>query len=180
MNCQNAIVILERRFDESAESTPELDRHLAECEVCRAKADELESLGRMLYTLPFEAPEGIEDRVKAVIIQEGLRRNRPAVIGILAACTLIGVSAMNWFLPLREIEKKAWDYVLAWIPNTEWLGSGLSYREQIEMAWSKGQGLIDRVEWFSASVIWSALATAVVLLVALNGICTAKLRYTGR
>ncbi len=180
MDCQNAIAMLERRFDEGAGGTPELDRHLAECTVCRAKADELESLGRMLYALPFEAPEGIEDRVKAVIIQERSRRNRPIVIGILAACTLISASALNWLLPLREFEEKAWDYVSAWIPNTEWLGSGRSYREQIEMAWSRGQGMFEGVELFSASVIWSALATAVVLLVVLNGLCTAQLRQTGR
>ena len=180
MDCRNAIAMLERRFDEGAGSTPELDRHLAGCAVCRAKADELKSLGRMLYALPFEAPEGIEDRVKAVIIQQRSRQNRPVVIGVVAACTLIGASALNWSFPLRDFQEKAWDYALAWIPNTEWLGSGRSYREQFEMAWSKGQGMIEGVEWFSASMIWSALASAVVLLVVLNGVCTAQLRQTGR
>ncbi len=180
MDCRDAIAALERSFDEGAGRTPGLDRHLAGCAVCRAKADELESLGRMLYALPFEAPEGIEDRVKAAIIQERSWRNRPAVIGVVAACALIGTSALNWLLPLREFEEKAWDYVLGWIPKTEWLGSGRSYREQLEMAWSKGQGMLEGVEWFSAPVIWSALATAVVLLVVLNGVCTAQLRQTGR
>lgn len=180
MDCTNAIAMLERRFDEGGGGIPDLDRHLAGCAACRAKADELESLGRMLYALPFEAPEGIEDRIKAVIIQERSRRNRPMVIGVLASCALLGASALNWLLPLREFEEKVRDYVLGWIPNTEWLGSGRSYREQIETAWSNGQGMIEGVEWFSASVIWSALATAVVLLVVLNGLCTAQLRQTGR
>lgn len=180
MDCRIAIAMLERRFDEGGGGRPELDRHLAGCALCRAKADELESLGRMLYALPFEAPAGIEDRVKAVIIQERSRRNPPAVIGVVAACALIGASGLNRLFPLREFEEKVWDYVLAWIPNTEWLGSGRSYREQFEMAWSKGQGIIEGVGWFSAPVIWSALATAVVLLLVLNGVYTAQLRQTGR
>ncbi len=180
MDCQNAIAALERAFDEGAGRAPKLDRHLTGCASCRAKADELESLGRMLHALPFEAPVGIEDRVKAVIAQEHSWRTRPAAVGLVAACALAGTGALNWLLPLREFEEKAWNHALGWIPDTEWLGSGRSYREQFEMAWSNGQGLIESVAWFSAPVIWSALAAAVVALVLLNGVCTAQLRQTGR
>lgn len=180
MDCQSAIATLEECFDEGAQYSPELNRHLRDCQACRAKADELESLKDLLHTMPFEAPEGIEDRVKAVIRQERSRRNSPALVGFVVACAFVSASALNWFLPLRELENKLWDYMLGWIPSTEWVGSGRPYREQIEMAWMNGQGIFDRVEWFSNSMIWSALATAVVLLVALNAICTAQLRQTGQ
>lgn len=180
MDCQRAIAMLEQRFDEGAQNTPELIRHLDECEVCRAKAAELESLGDMLHAMPFVAPEGIEDRVKAVIRQERSRRSSPALVGLVVACTFMSASALNWLLPTGGLEQKLRDYMLAWIPDTEWVGSGRPYRAQFEMAWMNGQGIFDRVEWFSTSVIWSALATAVVLLVALNGVCRAQLRHTGR
>lgn len=180
MDCQNATAMLERRFDDGTEGPPELDRHLSGCSACRARAYELESMEHMLYDLPFEAPEGIEDRVMAAIVQERSRRNRPTVIGAMIACALISASALNQLLPMRKIEEKVWNSVRTWIPDTEWLGSGRSYREQFEMSWSKGESMLEGVEWFSASVIWSALAATVLLLVVLNGICATQLRHAGR
>ena len=180
MDCKNAIALLEEFFDDGVERTPELDAHLLECEVCRAKADELESMEGMLYDLPFEAPQGIEERVMAAIDHERSRRNRPTVIGAMVACALICAGALNQQLPVQEIEERMWKFVRAWIPDTEWLGTGRSYREQFETAWSNGWGMFEGVEWFSTSIVWSALAAMVVLLVVLNGLCTTQLRHAGR
>lgn len=74
MECQHAIETLERSFDEGIAFTPALKVHLADCAACRAKAESLESLERMLYVLPIDAPEGIENRVKAALIR--ITRNR--------------------------------------------------------------------------------------------------------
>jgi hypothetical protein len=180
MDCRNAIVALERCFDEGAAVTPELKEHLGGCAACSAKANELESLERMLHALPIEAPEGIESRVKLAIIQDHSQRNRPIIMGVLSACALLCAGMVNWLLPPLEYEEKAWNYLRAWIPDTPWLGSGRSYREQFEIVWSSGLDLIAQLGWFPASVLWSALATTLVLLVILNGVCTARVRQAER
>jgi len=180
MDCQNAIITLERCFDEGTAATPELKEHLSGCAACSAKAHELESLQRMLYALPIEAPEGIENRVKAAIAQDNSQRNRLMVMEALAACALLCAAALNWLLPLQDYKENTWNYVCACISDTEWLGSGRSYREQCEVIWASGLDMFERVEWFPASVLWSTLTTALVLLVVLNGVCAAQLRQAGQ
>ena len=176
MDCRDATAMLDELFDAGAERGQVLDAHLDGCAACRSKADELKLMGELLHGLPFAAPEGIEDRVMAAIDRERSRRNRPSVIGAMIACALISAGALNRLLPVPEIEARLWKFVRAWIPDTEWLGTGLSYREQFEAAWSNGRSLIEGVEWFSTSMGWSTLAATVVLLAVLNGICANSLR----
>ncbi len=180
MDCTEANVVLERCFDEGADYPSELDTHLGGCAACRAKLEDLYSIERMLHALPFEAPGGIEDRIMTALMQEHGRRNRPAVMALLAACVLAGTTAMNWLLPMRELEDRAWRYMESWIPDTEWLGTGRPLRDQFEWLWASGSDMVGRIEWFSQTAMWSALATAIVLSVVLNGICVARLRHFGR
>jgi predicted anti-sigma-YlaC factor YlaD len=180
MDCRDAISLLRQRFDEGIDSAPEVEQHLMGCASCREKADELDSMNTLLYALPFEAPGGIEDRVLSALMQEHSRRNNPMVIFALAACTLASTLIINWLVPVQSIEQKLLSYLNSWIPNTEWLGTGRSYRDQFEQFWSNAVGFVGGMDWLSVSVMWSALATSVVLLVLLNGICAARLNHTGR
>ncbi len=180
MDCKDATALLEQGFDEGVQNSPELIRHLDECQACHAKAQKLNAMREILHALPFEAPEGIEDRVKAVIHRERLGRSSPAFIGLVVVSVFVTASALNWFLPLRELETKVLEYLLAWIPSTEWVGSGRSYREQFEMTWMNGAGMIDSLEWFSTSMLSSALVAAILLMVSLNAMCITQLRGAGR
>jgi hypothetical protein len=180
MDCRDAAEKLEQCFDAGSEYPSELDAHLDGCAVCRAKLEELHSIERMLHALPFEAPGGIEDRIMTALMQEHGRRNRPVVIAVLAACTLLGTGAMNWLLPVRALQDRAWRYMASWIPDTEWLGARRPLRDQVDWLWTSGSNIFGRIEWFSQTAMWSALATAIVLSVVLNGICVARLRHSGR
>ena len=170
--------MLEQCFDENTEATPELELHLSTCASCCAKAADLRSLENMLSDLPFEAPEGIEDRVLTAITQEKVRQNRPVLISLLSACILLSATIANWLLPTRTIQTKTWNYLQAWIPNTDWLGSGRPYSEQFTAAWEKAQSLLTNVEWFSSSLIWTSLIATVLLLMVLDGLCALQMRHT--
>ena len=180
MDCQSALHMLEQHFDENSTFSPELEQHLLGCAECRVKAKDLERLEILLGDLPFDAPNDIEDRVMSAITKELSQRNRPALVGVISVFVFLCVSALNWLLPMQELYTKGWNHVRTWIPDTEWLGSGRSYREQFEMSWSKGLSMIEGVEWFSSSVVWSTLITAVVLFMILNGICAVQLRHISR
>lgn len=180
MDCPTALHMLEQHFDENSTFDPELEQHLLGCTECCAKAKELESLEILLGDLPFDAPDGIEDRVMTAITQEHSQRNRPALVGVVSVFVFLCLSALNWWLPIQELYAKGWNHVRTWLPDTEWLGSGRSYREQFEQSWSKVLGMNEGVEWLSSSVIWSTLISAVVLFMILNGICAVQLRHTSR
>ena len=170
--------MLERCFDESAEATPELELHLNECASCCAKADELMSLESMLCELPFDAPEGIEERIMTSIAQEKAQKYRPILIGLMSTCCVLAVSILNWLFPTQAIQTKAWNYLKAWVPDTDWLGAGRSYREQLALVWEQGQEILGGVEWLSSSVLWGSLIATLVLLMVLNGLCAVQMRQT--
>lgn len=180
MECREAIELMEQCFDEGEENSPTLNTHLAECAECRVKADEIKSIGQVLYAMPFEAPRGIEDRVMTALMQEHGHRKREVALSVFTICALTTAIALNLVLPLRQIEDRFLGYIQTWIPETPWLGSGRSYREQFEMVWSNGFGYIERIEWLSASTMWSTLAATVILAVILNGICVVQLRHSSR
>ena len=86
MDCNDCIAELDRCFDEALEYSPVVEEHLSACAACQRYSSELAEMDGLLFEMPFSAPEGIEDRVLAAIDVERARRNRPSVIGAMAAC----------------------------------------------------------------------------------------------
>jgi hypothetical protein len=180
MDCQEAKSKLEQCFDDGIALDSELEGHVSGCADCKALADDLAAMDSVLQAMPFEAPDGIEDRVMSALVNEHAKRNRPMVIGAMAAVTLLSTMAINWLIPVREIEQTFLRYVQSWVPNTEWMGAGLSFRDQFETIQSSLVGWFNGIELLSASMMWSALVASIVLLVVMNGICVARLRHTSR
>lgn len=180
MDCKSAREALEISFDEGRDRAPEIESHLAECASCRRVSDELGSMEHMLASLPFEAPEGIEDRVLEAVLREESRHNRPAVIGAMTACALVSASALNYFVPTRKVEEVVWSRVEAWLPETQWLGAGRPYQEQLQEFWASMMDAVGQAAWLSPMLVWGTLGATVALLVVLNGICAVQIRQVNQ
>ena len=180
MDCKNAREALEISFDEGRVLAPEMESHLSKCASCRRLSEELGSMEDMLASLPFEAPEGIEDRVLEAVLREQSRHNRPGVIGAMAACALISASALNFIVPAGKVEEVVWNRVGAWLPETQWLGTGQSYQVQLQELWASMTEAAGQASWLSPMLVWSTLGATVALLFVLNGICAVQVRQVNQ
>ncbi len=94
----------------SAEERVRIERHLAECSICRSEAEELREFDRSVGELfaPARAKVGLEERVLARLRSVSASKKRPLILkaglGIAAALTLglIGYLFEHQFVPREE------------------------------------------------------------------------------
>ena len=178
MDCQKAILIIEQCFDAGQELSVDVECHVEECTACKTHFKALSQLNMMMGNIPVEAPKGIEDRIVDAIEQEQQSQKRPLQLAGMVAMALVGLSLIAWLLPIQAVENTLMHYAERWLPDTQWLGAGMSYQEQVEMMMAQADQWMSHIEWVSSTMVWGALASAVLLLTILNGLCASQMRHS--
>ena len=180
MDCSNAIELIEQCFDNRLEPTSNVEKHLEGCSACMEKYNQLAQLDLMMSDLPIDIPIGIEERIVEAIEQEQQSQKQPVQLIAMVASALIGLSLLAWLIPVKTIQVKLLSYVEQWLPDTQWLEANMSYQEQLEVMMAKTAQWMSEIEWVSSAMIWGALASTVLLLMILNGLCAAQMRHTSQ
>lgn len=147
MTCDQASFLLERRWDKMLASDEEilLDRHLADCALCRAEAESIDVMDRAFQELAvLEPPRSIVDSVARQIAEEVPAESRRGWFwAALVAVTLAwaAVAHLGFTIPLSWTQSS--QYLALSIALTKASGVLSDWLHPLAVAWkSLGPNLL--------------------------------------
>ena len=170
MNCKDIQKVLQNRFDDGVDLRTGFESHLVACEDCGNILEGLERLNASLMELPIVAPDALADRIKLAVAHERRPTFRPGLVAAASIAMLALTAVTNWFVPVLSFVESGWTQLAGRLPENQWLKPGPPIMSQIEAGYADVLGRLDGLYQYSQPTTWIALAIALTVVLALNGI----------